>query len=70
MRSYFKTTIKCSGCVASVTPYLDKVVGAKNWQVDLNSDEKLLTVETQSDANEKQVIQAMESAGYKAERIN
>jgi len=63
----FKTTIKCSGCVDKVTPYLDEAVGAGNWEVDLNSLVKVLTVH--NDTDESKVIKAMEKAGYRAEEI-
>ena len=63
----FKTTIKCSGCVDKVTPYLNEAVGAGNWEVDLNSLVKVLTVH--NDTDESKVIEAMEKAGYRAEEI-
>ena len=63
----FKTTIKCSGCVDTVTPYLDEAVGAGNWKVDLNSLVKVLTVH--NDTDENKVIKAMEKAGYRAEEM-
>lgn len=40
----FKTNIKCMGCVSTVTPALDEAVGAGNWEVDLQSPQKELTV--------------------------
>ena len=63
----FKTTLKCSGCVDRVTPYLNEVIGSGNWEVDLNGPIKTLTVHT--DIEEGKVKSAMEKAGYKAERI-
>lgn len=60
----FKTNIKCSACVAKVTPYLNESVGAENWKVDTNSPEKTLTV---VEGDEAQVKEALERAGYKAE---
>jgi copper chaperone len=63
----FKTTIKCAGCVAKVTPFLNEAVGESNWKVDYENPDKLLTV-TQSEDRSK-VIQALEKAGYKAEPI-
>jgi copper chaperone len=63
----FKTTIKCAGCVAKVTPFLNEAVGESNWKVDYENPDKLLTV-TQGDDKSK-VIQALEKAGYKAEPI-
>lgn len=61
----FKTTIKCSGCVAKVTPFLNEALGEDNWEVDYNNPAKVLTVVGEKD-NTK-VIQAVEKAGYKAE---
>ena len=61
----FKTTIKCSGCVAKVTPFLNDALGEDKWQVDYNNPAKILTVVGEKD-NAK-VIQAVEKAGYKAE---
>ncbi len=62
----FKTNIKCTGCIATVTPYLDEAVGKQNWEVDLTDPSKILTVKTESDKDV--VIQALEKAGYKAEQ--
>ncbi|HYC85614.1 MAG TPA: cation transporter [Chryseosolibacter sp.] len=61
----FKTNIKCSGCVATVTPFLNEAVGEKNWDVDYNNPSKVLTVA--GDKDKKKVIEAVEKAGYKAE---
>jgi len=61
----FKTNLKCSGCVAAVTPKLDAIKGIDKWDVDLTSPDKTLQVEgnVQPEAVEK----AFEHAGYKAE---
>lgn len=61
----FKTTIKCSGCVAKVTPFLNEALGEDNWEVDTNDPSKVLTVV--GDNDQTRVIQAVEKAGYKAE---
>jgi copper chaperone CopZ len=63
----FKTTIKCSGCVVKVTPFLDEAVGNNNWEVEYTKPDKVLTVVGEKDA--AKVIQALEKAGYKAEKI-
>ncbi len=63
----FKTNIKCSGCIATVTPHLNESVGEGNWQVDLNNPSKVLTIGVQAD--EEKVKEAVEKAGYKAERL-
>jgi copper chaperone len=64
----FKTTIKCAGCVAKVTPFLDEAVGKDNWKVDYENPQKLLTVTQEGDKSK--VIQALEKAGYKGEAIS
>ncbi|WP_295124367.1 heavy-metal-associated domain-containing protein [uncultured Chitinophaga sp.] len=64
----FKTNIKCGGCVATVTPFLDKVVGHDHWKVDTASPDKILTVETE-DTNAEAVKLAVQEAGYKVESL-
>jgi copper chaperone len=63
----FKTNIKCSGCVATVTPFLNEALGKDSWQVDYTNPSKLLTVTGEKDA--AIVIKALEKAGYKAEKL-
>ncbi len=62
----YKTNIKCGGCIAAVTPFLNEAVGEGNWQVDTQNPNKVLTV-NHPDATV--VKQAIEKAGYKAEPI-
>ena len=63
----FKTNIKCSGCVAKVTPFLNEALGEDNWEVDYSNPSKLLTVVGETDKGK--VVQAVEKAGYKAEAL-
>lgn len=63
----FKTNIKCSGCVAKVTPNLNETVGEGQWEVDMNSPAKVLSVAVA--VKEEKVKEALEKAGYKAERM-
>lgn len=63
----FKTTIKCSGCVATVTPFLNEALEGKHWEVNYNDPSRILTVEGQD--NPEKVIEALKKAGYKAEVI-
>lgn len=65
----FKTNIKCSGCIEKVTPVLNEVAGEDNWEVDLQSPEKRLTVSADA-VNAQQIKQAIEKAGYLAEQLN
>lgn len=63
----FKTNIKCSGCVAKVSPFLNETLGEHAWQVDLNDPQRTLTVG--GDTDESLVIRALEKAGYRGEKI-
>lgn len=63
----FKTTIKCSGCVATVTPFLNEALGNDKWDVDTSNPLKVLTVK--GEENEAKIVHAVEKAGYKAERL-
>jgi copper chaperone len=63
----FKTTIKCSGCVANVTPFLNEALGEGNWEVDYINPAKVLTVAGEND--KQKIIRAVEKAGYKAEAL-
>lgn len=65
----FKTNIKCSGCIAAVTPVLNELAGQDNWEVDLLSPDKVLTVSTDK-ANQQEIKKAIEEKGYKAERLS
>ena len=62
----FKTNIKCMGCVSQVRSVLDETVGANNWEVDLQSADKQLTVKgVNLDAD--LVVAAIAEVGFKAE---
>jgi len=63
----FKTNIKCDGCIATITPYLNQVT--ENWRVDLENPDKILSIKTEGAVNPKEVISALDHAGYKAEKI-
>lgn len=63
----FKTNIKCEGCIAKVTPHLNAAIGEGQWQVDLNSPDKTLSI--LGDRSQEIVKAAVEKAGYRAEKI-
>lgn len=65
----FKTNIKCSGCVAKSTPFLNDVVGEENWEVDVQDPNKTLTIATDHAVDPDTIIKAVESAGFKAEKV-
>lgn len=62
----FKTNIKCMGCVAQVTSALNDAVGVDNWEVDLMSPEKWLTISAET-ADADVVVAAVQEVGFRAE---
>jgi copper chaperone len=64
----FKTNIKCGGCVATVTPFLNQINTIENWQVDTTNADKVLTVTTS--LNSPQSIEhAVQQAGFQIQLI-
>ena len=65
----FKTNIKCSGCVARVTPHLNALEGiAGNWQLDIFNPNKVLTIETER-VPTAQIKEAVQKAGFTIEQV-
>lgn len=64
----FKTNVMCGSCVEKVTPFLNKVAGENNWEVDTKDPKKILTVNN-SDVKAADVVQALNDVGYKSEPI-
>lgn len=65
----FKTNIKCSGCISKATPILNEKLGEGQWEVDLMTLKKTLTVST-PDLNEVEVIEIVKESGFIAETIS
>lgn len=66
----FKTNIKCMGCVETIKPQLDKLPEVKKWEVDLESQDKVLTVEATDEKTGQKVIDALKAAGYSGQPQN
>ncbi len=66
----FKTTIKCSGCIAKAMPFLNEKVGRDNWEVDIENPDKVLTVKKGETITESEVIKAVQEAGFRIEKLN
>ena len=64
----FKTNINCSNCVAKVTPFLDKKAGKGTWSVDIESDDKILTVEN-SELSVVDIVKTIKRTGFEANPI-
>lgn len=63
----FKTNIKCSGCLAKVSPALNETAGEDNWEVDITTPEKILSVISNATVNE--IVSAVKEAGFVAEPV-
>jgi len=61
----FKTNINCGGCVAQVTPFLDREeIGS--WKVDTEKPDKILTIESEK-IDEEAIMALVKEAGFKIE---
>ncbi|WP_129594575.1 heavy-metal-associated domain-containing protein [Seramator thermalis] len=65
----FKTNINCSNCLAKVTPSLNQKEGIASWNVDLDSPDKILTVETESLMPED-IVKTVKRVGFEATEMN
>jgi copper chaperone len=65
----FKTNIKCSGCIATVTPFLNSLNTINNWEVDTLDPDKILTVQG-DDVSAQDIVSKLKEAGYTAETID
>jgi copper chaperone len=63
---HFKTNIKCGGCLATVTPFLNAKNNINQWSVDTTSKEKILSV-TSYGISENEIIDTVQKAGFKIE---
>lgn len=64
----FKTTINCGACVAKVTPVLNDQENVKNWSVDTENPDKILTVEGEN-IDDTELVKSLSKIGCKAEKI-
>lgn len=65
----FKTSMKCAGCVESITPGMNGLTDVQSWNADVSGSEKILSVDADEAAIPK-VIAVLEKAGFKAEQIS
>ncbi|MFA6598357.1 MAG: hypothetical protein WCS69_11580 [Ignavibacteriaceae bacterium] len=65
----FKTNIKCNGCIATVTPFLNGEKRIKEWNVDLQNPDRVLSINTE-ELSAADVTELVKKAGYQAEEIN
>jgi copper chaperone len=63
-----KTSLKCNGCLATITPFLNQLEGLGEWSVDLVDPNRTLTAEV-SAISAEDVIAVIRKAGFSAEKI-
>lgn len=64
----FKTNINCMGCIAQVTPVLNEMIGAHQWEVNINHKDKILTVPT-ANLDDENLQTRLREAGFKVEEL-
>lgn len=64
----FKTTIKCTGCLEKVTPFLNEKLTPEEWEVDIFNPSKILTVNSDKMTAEE-VEEKVKQAGFQIEKI-
>jgi len=65
----FKTTIQCNGCLSKVTPKLNEFLEEQSWSVDLESDDRILTV-NDDNISVDVVVSAVKSVGFEIKELS
>lgn len=68
MTIQFKSNLKCGGCVAAVRPLLESVEELLDWEVDLQSKDRLVTFHLTDDAAIPKLEAAFKKAGFTLEK--
>ena len=64
----FKTTIKCTGCLAKVSPFLNEKLAPEEWDVDIFTPSKILTVKSDK-VTAEEIEEKVKEAGFEIERL-
>lgn len=65
----FKTNLNCGGCVSKVKADLDSADGICEWNVDTANSDKILTIQSNGNISEDEVIGIIKKKGFKAEPL-
>ena len=68
MELKFKTNINCSGCVKSVSGFINEVQSIQDWKVDTDNPEKILSVIGEN-ITASSIVEAVEEAGFDIELV-
>lgn len=64
----FKTNLMCNGCKTRITPFLDEKKEIESWELDLESADKVLTVNV-AGLQAQEVIDILGKVGYEGELL-
>ena len=64
----FKTNINCNNCVRAVTGFLNDVPSVKEWVVDIDNPDKILTVKG-DEVTIEEIVEAVEDAGFDVKEV-
>lgn len=64
----FKTNINCSNCVRAVSGFLNDIPSIREWSVDTDNPDKVLTV-IGDEVTVETVTEAVEDAGFEIKGI-
>ncbi|MCB0589339.1 MAG: heavy-metal-associated domain-containing protein [Phaeodactylibacter sp.] len=64
----FKTNINCNNCVRAVTGFLNDVPSVKEWAVDIDNPDKILTVKG-DEVTIEEIVEAVEDAGFDVKEV-
>ena len=64
----FKSNINCTGCLSKVTPVMNDEKAIQQWDVNLEHDDRTLTVET-NDLSAEEVQKIVGKVDFKAQLI-
>ena len=63
----YRTSAKCNGRVSAIAGKLDEIMGRGDWNIDLTSPDRVLTVK--SDVPDEEIISRVKGLGFKIERL-
>ena len=64
----FKTNINCQNCVRAVSGFLNEVSKIREWKVETDDPDKILTVEG-DEVTIAEIVEAVEDAGFDIELL-
>lgn len=65
----FKTNARCGGCKAAITEALATLAPASDWQMDLESPDKVLTYTGSLNLNPEEVMAIVRQTGFSIEQL-